>query len=139
MRVPMRSDHSYGSQREQFTVNELRQIRDMVALAGTRVGCGGPATEDLVAAVNEVVVNAVVHAGGSGSITIAQSPDGVHVTVRDSGPGLPADLVWGRPVPDSLGGRGLWLARSLCRRFTVSSSAGGVTVRLFMPVGLGAT
>jgi len=91
--------------------------------------------EDLVAAVNEIVVNAVVHAGGHGSITIAQSPDGIRVEVRDDGPGLPAGVVPSRPGPDSPGGRGLWLARRLSRRFMVSSSARGVTVRMFVPIG----
>jgi anti-sigma regulatory factor (Ser/Thr protein kinase) len=132
----MRSDSNYGSECEEFTIGDLQRVRRLVAGAGRRAGVDPLATEDLVFAVNEIVINAVVYAGGHGSITVAQSPDGVRVEVRDEGPGLPADVVGDRPAPSSPSGRGLWLARGLTRRFTLSSSARGVTVRMFMPVGI---
>jgi serine/threonine-protein kinase RsbW len=136
MEVHMRSDSSYGSEREDFTVNDLQRVRALVEQAGQRTGLSDPKTGDLVTAVNEIVINAVSYAGGNGSITIAQTPDGVCVKVQDSGPGLPSDLEPTLPAPESTGGRGLWLAKRLCRRLSIVSSSRGVTVWLFMPVGI---
>jgi anti-sigma regulatory factor (Ser/Thr protein kinase) len=127
-------DRSYGSENECFTVDDLQRLRALVERAGTRAGLSEPNAEDLVTAVNEVAVNAVLYAGGGGWITIAQSPEGVSVEISDDGPGLPAGVAPHLPPPRALGGRGLWMARRLCKRFTISSSPRGVTVRMFMPI-----
>ena len=130
----MGSDRCYGTVCEDFTIHELARIRELVGSAGQRAGFRPARTDKLVAAVHEVAANAVLYAG-KGRATIAQSPDGVYVEIDDSGPGLPADLPRGLPAPNALGGRGLWLARHLCRQLVVSSSPSGVNVRLFVPVG----
>jgi anti-sigma regulatory factor (Ser/Thr protein kinase) len=132
----MSGDRSYSSECDGFTVNDLHRIRGLIELAGGRVGLALTRTDNLVAAVHEVVVNAILYAGGKGLITITQSPTGVYVEISDNGPGLPEQLTQRRPVADSIGGRGLWMARRLCRQLIISSSQRGVTVRMFMPVGI---
>jgi anti-sigma regulatory factor (Ser/Thr protein kinase) len=135
----MSSDRSFGTDSETFTVDDLPRVRGLVARAGRRVGLASPQADDLVAAVNEVAINAVLYAGGKGSITVAQTPEGVAVEISDEGPGLPPDMSAGEPpAPNATGGRGLWLARYWCRRLTLCSSHRGLTVRMFMPIGIAA-
>jgi len=118
---------------EEFTVGDLRRVRGLVEEASAAVGLPASITVDLVVAVNEILINAVLHAGGGGSVTVQSSSDGVLVEVRDAGPGVPADVPTERPGPRVEGGRGLWMARNLCRHLTITNSPKGATVRLFMP------
>ena len=66
-------------------------------------------------------------------MTVESSAEGVRVEVTDSGPGVPAELPAEPPGPHVEGGRGLWMARKLCRHFAISNGPAGATVRLFMP------
>lgn len=117
-----------------FTVGDLHQLRAMVARAAHRVGLSRLSTENLVVAVNEVAVNAIQYAGG-GSVVVEDDGDAVAVRVTDHGPGLPGhrvDIAEERPAVDAVSGRGLWLARRLCRTLSIVSGPAGVTVRLNM-------
>jgi serine/threonine-protein kinase RsbW len=118
---------------EDFTVSDLGRVRRLIERAAAAAGLRRSTTDDLVVAVNEIVINAVVHAGGGGSVTVEASVDGVGVEVRDNGPGLPIEPPVVRPGPQVEGGRGLWMARTLCRRLTITNGPAGATVRLFMP------
>jgi anti-sigma regulatory factor (Ser/Thr protein kinase) len=89
--------------------------------------------DDLVVAVNEILINAVLHGGGGGSVTVERATDGVRIEVRDSGPGISVGVPTERPGPQVEGGRGLWMARRLCRNLTITNGPTGATVRLFMP------
>jgi anti-sigma regulatory factor (Ser/Thr protein kinase) len=131
----MASDRNQRSVIEQFTAADLGRVRGLVERAARLVGLSRTRSDNLVAAVNEVAINAILHAGATGSVTVEQSADGVSVEIRDHGPGLPSDLSTDRPPPDALGGRGLWLARRLCHHLNIASSPWGVTVRMFMPAG----
>jgi anti-sigma regulatory factor (Ser/Thr protein kinase) len=115
---------------EEFTINDLRRVRTLVARAAQWIGLTVKALDDLVVAVNEIAINALLYAGGRARITVAACPDGMSVEISDSGPGLPSGLREERPPTDALGGRGLWLARRLCPQMTISSSPRGVTVRM---------
>ena len=114
-----------------FTVSDLGPIRDLVRLAATTAALGRRG-EDLVLATNEIVANAVLYGGGSGTIRIAGHHGGLTVEVSDHGPGLPGAASAARPAADVPGGRGLWLARELCTRVEFDSTPRGLTVRLVM-------
>ncbi len=120
----------------EFTVDDLRRVRDLVERAAMATGLTGAETDNLVIAVNEIAANAIVYAGGSGVITVGQGTRGLLVEIADTGPGLPPSPAVAdeeRPSADAVGGRGLWLARKLCPDLTLSSSPAGLTVRMFMP------
>jgi anti-sigma regulatory factor (Ser/Thr protein kinase) len=84
-------------------------------------------TEDaigtFVLAVNEILANAIVHGGGSGSLRLWCSKDALHCRISDEGPGIRPDRIGPRDLPPSMAvdGRGLWLARQFC---TVNICAG---------------
>lgn len=119
---------------ERFTAADLPTIRDVVRRLALDAGLSETRTADLVLAVNELVTNAILHAGGGGSLTVQRMPGGLAVEVRDQGPGLPPGFDKGLPEPDVVGGRGLWLVRRLCQQVTFGSGTGtrGASVRLVM-------
>jgi serine/threonine-protein kinase RsbW len=116
----------------EFTVEDLRLIRTVVQDAGHSVGVDPHRVGELVAVVHELVVNAVLYAGGGGKLTVIPSDTGLSVEVSDRGPGLP-DTVTGRdrPPSDVPGGRGLWMARQMFPDLTLDSTGQGLTVTLF--------
>jgi serine/threonine-protein kinase RsbW len=117
----------------EFTGDGLRRVRDLVDQTARLAGVSAANAHSLVIAVSELAANAVRHGGGRGRILIEQTDDGLRVEVSDHGPGLPEHLSQELPPPDAVSGRGLWMARNLCRDLDISSTARGVTVRLFMP------
>ena len=74
-------------------------------------------TERAVLLANELVTNAVVHAGTDVRLRLELRGDRLHIAVRDDNPRL-LRLV----VPDSQaeGGRGLWLVEQLARAWGVN-------------------
>jgi anti-sigma regulatory factor (Ser/Thr protein kinase) len=120
---------------EDFTLSDLHRVRGLVEEASVAAGLAPSNTSNLVVAVNEILINAVLHAGGGGSVTVRTSGDGVLIEVRDSGPGIPTDVPTQRPGPLVEGGRGLWMARKLCPHFSITNGPVGAIVRLFMPAG----
>jgi serine/threonine-protein kinase RsbW len=131
-----------GAVSEGFTLSGLRRVRDLVGDASRVAGLAETEADNLLTAVNEIAVNAILYAGGHGSVTVESSPDGVMVRISDDGPGLPVgSALSGGPVPamlpeaGAIGGRGLWLARHLCPEFDLTSTPTGLTVRLFMRRG----
>jgi serine/threonine-protein kinase RsbW len=113
-----------------FTIGDLGRVRMLVTRACMDVAFGS-GTEDFVAAVNEIAINAIRHAGGHGHLTITTSDRGVvTVEITDTGPGFSVDGAHERPDPGATGGRGLWLARHLCPTITFTPGEHGMTVRL---------
>ena len=86
----------------------------------------------LVLALSEVATNALVHGGGSATVLVHARPEAVVVDVRDHGPGAGAGAADRPPVPESLSGRGLWLADQVCDHMEVIGSVTGTVVRLVM-------
>ncbi|MFF5228126.1 ATP-binding protein [Dactylosporangium sp. NPDC000521] len=117
----------------EFTIDGLRRVRDLVEQTSRVAGVSASNVPGLVIAVSELAANAVRHGGGSGRIVVEQTDEGVRVEVSDHGPGLPEHLSQDLPSPEAVSGRGLWMVRNLCRDLHITSSACGVTVRLFMP------
>jgi serine/threonine-protein kinase RsbW len=115
---------------EEFTIIDLPRVRRLVTRAAQLVGLTVAAIDNLVVAVNEIAVNAIRYAGGKGRLTIRSWPAGLSVEISDDGPGLPAGLADHLPASDAVSGRGLWMARRLCSKMTISSSPRGLTIRL---------
>ncbi|MEU0555828.1 ATP-binding protein [Dactylosporangium maewongense] len=117
----------------EFTGDGLRRVRELVEQTARLAGVSASNVRDLVIAVSELAANAIRHGGGSGRIVIEQTDEGVRVEVSDHGPGLPEFVSRELPAPEEINGRGLWMVRNLCRDLHITSTARGVTVRLFMP------
>jgi anti-sigma regulatory factor (Ser/Thr protein kinase) len=94
-----------------------------------------PIMADVVASVQELVVNGLVHGRPPVRVRLWIPPGRLVCTVTDAGPGFD-DPVAGyvRPDPDDAfspgSGTGLWLARQLCDRVETAQTPAGFTVRL---------
>jgi anti-anti-sigma regulatory factor/anti-sigma regulatory factor (Ser/Thr protein kinase) len=73
--------------------------------------------ERAVLLANELVTNAVVHAGTGLWLRLELRGDWLHIAVRDDNPRLLRLVV---PEPQAEGGRGLWLVEQLARSWGVS-------------------
>lgn len=88
-------------------------------------------TESLMLSASELATNAL-RAGGEVTMR-AWTANGHFVgEVADTGPGFDAELAGYVPPPaDSLGGRGLWLTRSVLDDVAIRSTTDGTTVRMY--------
>lgn len=115
---------------------DLPDVRRQVLGAATLAGLEAGRARQFTLAVNEIVVNAIVHGDGSPTVEVsAAAPTGerdgdVTVTVTDTGSGFDHDMVPELPPPDHSNGRGLWLARRMCDDIEIDSSPRGTVVRL---------
>lgn len=90
--------------------------------------------EEVQLAVHELVVNALT---ATGAVTVSHWREGDTTVweVRDDGPGLHDTAAGYRPPPpDTMGGRGLWLARSFADEAVVRPHGPGTAIRLYFRV-----
>ena len=93
----------------------------------------GDRADDVLLAVHELVANSVTAAGRAEVSTWAVNGHRVW-EVADAGPGLHDVSAGYAPPPlDVVGGRGLWLARSLADELLVRPQGPGTAVRLVFP------
>ena len=122
-----------------FARDEITIVRHQVAerLGGTRLP--DDRRQGFVLAVNEVITNVVLHAGGDGRLVLWLTEGSVWCTVTDSGPGIPDRYVEPPEVPEAydVGGRGIWLAHQLCDEVTVATGPIGTTIGLRMALPSG--
>jgi anti-sigma regulatory factor (Ser/Thr protein kinase) len=115
-----------------FEAASLSALRQYVSLRAEHAGLDAVRTEDLLLAVNEVATNSLRHGSGWGYLRVWQEPHALICEVRDEGV-FDAPLAGRmRPVPEQIGGYGLWLANQVCDLVQVRSVAGGSVVRLHM-------
>jgi anti-sigma regulatory factor (Ser/Thr protein kinase) len=112
------------------TAAEVGDMRRRVMRAAHEAGLDGDRAHRFTVAVNEIVINAIQHGGGTAEVTISDGGGRVVVTVLDSGPGLGGDIEVRLPPPDRTHGRGLWLAHQLCDDITIGTSTDGTFIRL---------
>lgn len=116
---------------------DLNELRRLVRGAGEHAGLPADRVEDLVLVFSEVAANAVCHARGITCVTLWIVEGGVVCEVRDEGAGL-TDALKGLapPLPEALGGKGLWIARQLSTWLVIDSGQGrGTTVRFALTPG----
>jgi len=113
-----------------FDADTLDMVRAFVRWHAADAGIVDGRLADLVVAVNEVATNSVRHAGGQGTLRLWEDGDALVCEVTDDGH-IDRPLV-GRelPVPDQVGGYGLWMANQLCELVQLRSFRDGSTVRL---------
>jgi anti-sigma regulatory factor (Ser/Thr protein kinase) len=114
----------------------LVDVRHAVRRAAAAEGVSGRDLYLFVVAVNEITTNAVRHGGGTGHLRLWRADGRLFCQVVDRGPGVPPGRSGHqRPAPDTLGGRGLWLARQGCQTLTIDSGTEGTAVTLILPLG----
>jgi anti-sigma regulatory factor (Ser/Thr protein kinase) len=115
-----------------FGRDEIAVVRHEVSGRLTRAGVTGDRLRGFVLAVNEVITNVVLHAGGQGRVLLWLAGGSAWCTVTDSGPGIPARFLRPPEVPEAfeVGGRGIWLAHQLCDEVTVATGPIGTTIGL---------
>ena len=117
---------------ETFDRGRVTPLRRRVAEETERYGLTGDAADDFVAAVNEVMTNAIRHGGGAGMLRLIEA-DGLVGEVRDRGAGFPAAEYLARqvrPTPSSTGGMGLWIAQQTSHALHIESGPNGTLVRI---------
>jgi anti-sigma regulatory factor (Ser/Thr protein kinase) len=116
-----------------FGRDEIAVVRHEVSGRLNAAGLAGDRLHGFVLAVNEVITNVVLHAGGQGRVVLWLTGGSAWCTVTDSGPGIPARyLATDTDVPEAFetGGRGIWLAHQLCDEVTVATGPIGTTIGL---------
>jgi anti-sigma regulatory factor (Ser/Thr protein kinase) len=118
---------------------ELRFDRDTLVEGRRRVfwfaanaGLGQRRSSDLVVAVNELLTNSVRHGGGSGVLRLWREDGSVNCEVRDRGRLLDPRAGRRQPMPNQVGGRGLWIVRRLCDRVEIRALKSGTAARVSM-------
>ena len=113
-----------------FTGADVTPLRHDLRRHAEAAGLHDDALDDFVAAVNELVTNAVRHGGGQGTVRLTFDADTLIADISDRGTGFDGDLPVsaGPPPADIPGGRGILLARLLTDTLMISNSPDGVTV-----------
>jgi anti-sigma regulatory factor (Ser/Thr protein kinase) len=120
-----------------FDLAGLSSVRRAVSAWLSRADMSLGLAGDVTLAVAEMLGNAIEHGGGRGTVQLSLTGRCVRCVISDEGPGLP-DRVdrhqAERPPPSAVGGRGLWLAFSLCTAVLLSSSSQGTRVELIVDI-----
>ena len=133
-RVPARETEPEALLERGFGAAEVAVIRHAVQDSLIAAGFSGERLQAFVLAVNEVITNVVLHAGGHGRIALRPAGESTWCTVTDSGPGIPERFQRPPDVPEAfeVGGRGIWLAYRLCDEVTMATGPIGTTIGLRM-------
>ncbi len=116
-----------------FDIGDLAAVRSFVARMARLARLAVHRVDDVVTAVNEVALNAVVHGGGHGCLRCWRDPWQLIFEVQDRGEGRPDQLAaYVRPRRESLldSGLGLWIANQCSDVLEVRDGPGWL-VRLY--------
>ncbi|MFD2353265.1 ATP-binding protein [Nonomuraea ferruginea] len=109
-----------------FRLPDLPQVREFAASGARELGMHHEAVDDFVIAVNEVATNAVTHGDDAAQVRLWSDSGDIVIEVHDDGTWKPG------PLPGSVGGMGLWVARLLSSDLTLHIG-GGSTVTMRFP------
>ena len=113
-----------------FGPESLGDVRAFVADAARRAQLDEAGLRNLVLAAHEVAANSLRHGGGLGVLRVWSEHDRLVAEIRDRG--RIRDPLAGRhaPVPDQLGGWGMWIANQACDLVQLRHEPDGSVVRL---------
>ncbi|MGY6021647.1 ATP-binding protein [Streptomyces spinosirectus] len=117
---------------QRFTADCLALLRTLVESAAAKEGLDDMRLGEFILAVDEIASNAIEHAGGSGQLVLRRVDGALECLITDEGAGFTPDIPELAPDLDSADGRGLWLARLLTDRLTITAGAVGAAVTLIM-------
>lgn len=123
------------ARRLEFGLDDLHDVRALVAAAATAGGLPPSPTDDLVVAASELAANSILHGGGRGLATVWGEDGAILVEVADAGTITDPTVGRRRPQPAADHGRGLYIAHSLCDEVAIDSGATGTRIRLRMELG----
>ena len=105
-RAPDADDHAKLDRT--FGRDDITVVRHEVQDRLGALGFTSDRLQAFVLAVNEVITNVVLHAGGHGRIVLWPTGGSAWCTVTDSGPGIPQQYLSPPDVPEAfeVGGRG---------------------------------
>jgi anti-sigma regulatory factor (Ser/Thr protein kinase) len=118
--------------RIEFGLDDLHDLRSLVATAASAGGLAPRRASDLVAAASELAANSILHGGGVGLATVWDDGAAVFVEVADAGTIVDPSVGQVRPAPSAEDGRGLYIAGRLCDDVAIDSSPTGTRIRLRM-------
>ena len=118
---------------ESFDAATVSRVRHALGHCLAAAGLTGDNAEDFVLAVNELVVNAIRHGGGSGRIRLNRVDGSLVCEVSDRG-ARSRDASVRYPEPDMPGGRGLLLAHVLTGSLRLTGGSGGLTAAVSIPL-----
>ncbi len=125
------------ARRQEFGLDDLHDVRGLVAAAATAAGLSSSRTNDLVVAASELAANSILYGGGRGLASVWGGEGMVYVEVADAGTITDPNVGHKRPDPAAEHGRGLYIANQLSDEVSIDSSATGTRIRLRMDVGPG--
>lgn len=123
------------ARRQEFGLDDLHDVRALVAAAATATGLSSRRTNDLVVAASELAANSILHGGGRGLASVWGEEGAVFVEVADAGTITDPTVGHVRPDPTVEHGRGLYIANRLCDEVSIDTSPTGTRIRLRMDLG----
>jgi anti-sigma regulatory factor (Ser/Thr protein kinase) len=123
------------ARRQEFGLDDLHDVRALIAAAATAAGLPPSRTNDLVVAASELAANSILHGGGRGLASVWGEEGTIFVEVSDAGTITDPTVGRVRPHPSDEHGRGLYIANQICDEVAIDSSATGTRIRLRMDVG----
>ena len=120
------------AERLDFGLDDLHDIRSLVATGASAGGLLPGRVSDLVVAASELAANSILHGGGRGLATVWDDGGSVYVEVADAGTIVDPTVGRVRPDPGAESGRGLYIANQLCDEVSIDSTATGTRIRLRM-------
>lgn len=123
------------ARRQEFGLDDLHDVRALVAAAAAAGGLSPRRAGDLVVAASELAANSVLHGGGRGLASVWGEEGALFVEVADAGVITDPTVGRVRPEPTSERGRGLYIADQLCDQALIDSRATGTRIRLRMDLG----
>jgi len=123
------------ARRQEFGLDDLHDVRALVAAAATAAGLSPGRANDLVVATSELAANSILHGGGRGLASVWGEGGAIFVEIADAGTITDPAVGHVRPAPTCEHGRGLYIANQLCDEVSIDSTATGTRIRLRMTSG----